>query len=73
MRKTKIKKNILGFIGTTNHDNFRKPLKRPFERQSLNDQCLTNAKYEELPDLPIIIIKCIFLEGRPLHTGWKDK
>ena len=73
MKQTNFLKKLLGFIGTTNHDNFRKSLIRPFERQSLNDQCLTNAKYEELPDLPIIITKFIFLEGRPLRTGLKDK
>ena len=53
--------------------NFRKPLKKPFERQSLNKQCLTNAQYEELPDLPIIITKLIFPGRKSLRTDLKDK
>ena len=55
-----------------NHD-FRKPLIKPFERQSLNKQCLTNAQYEEPPDLPLIITKLIFPERKSLRTDLKDK
>ena len=66
-------RKILGFIGTMDHADSRKPLIKSFERQSLNKQCLTNAKYEEPSDLPIIITKLRFPERRPLMTNLKDK